>query len=42
MQARLQQFWSDVFAQGVETKQWKNKYIEKKMLDPKFMPADDI
>lgn len=41
MTEEVQQFWSDVFAQVVETEQWKTQYIEKKMLDPKFLPADE-
>ncbi|MCF7914577.1 MAG: tripartite tricarboxylate transporter substrate binding protein [Spirochaetaceae bacterium] len=41
MSEEVQKFWSDVFAQVVETEQWKTQYIEKKMLDPKFMPADE-
>ena len=41
MSEEVQQFWSDVFAQVVETEQWKTQYIEKKMLDPKFLPADE-
>jgi len=41
MSEEVQKFWSDVFAQVVETEQWKTQYIEKKMLDPRFLPADE-
>jgi len=39
MSAEVQQYWSDVFEQVVATEQWKTQYIEKKVLDPRFLPA---
>jgi len=41
MSPEVQQFWSDVFEKVVATDQWKTEYIEKKVLDPKFMPAKE-
>jgi len=41
MSPEVQQYWSDVFEKVVATDQWKTEYIEKKVLDPKFMPASE-
>ena len=39
MSKEVQNYWSDVLQKVTETEQWQKEYIEKKMLEPTFMPA---
>ncbi|RGY99864.1 tripartite tricarboxylate transporter substrate binding protein [Clostridium sp. AM58-1XD] len=35
------QFWSDTMGKVAETEEWKNDYIEKNMLTPLYIPAEE-